>query len=197
MRIILASGSPRRRELLSSLGLSFEVYRPDVDEAHGEHEDPAELCARLSRLKAGAGAERFPDAVVIAADTIVVIDGQVLGKPRDREDAVRMLGILQGREHEVLTGLSVCMKGRVMTHVERTLVKFRALSQKEIAAYVLTGECDDKAGAYAVQGKGSLLVEGIVGDYFNVVGLPVCRLGLMLHELGINILCGLHDSPER
>ena len=188
-RIILASGSPRRRELLSSLGLTFEVYKPDVDESHSEHEEPEELCGRLSRLKAHAGAERFPDAVVIAADTIVAIDGQILGKPRDRDDAVRMLNILQGREHEVLTGLSVCVNGREMTHVEHTRVKFRALSDDEIAAYVMTGECDDKAGAYAVQGKGSLLVEGITGDYFNVVGLPVCRLGLILHELGVNILC--------
>ncbi len=189
MRIILASGSPRRRELLSSLGLSFEVYKPDVDESHSEDESPAGLCARLSRLKARAGSERFPDAVVIAADTIVLIDGQVLGKPRDRDDAVRMLNMLQGREHEVLTGLSVCMNERVITHVEHTMVKFRALSESEITAYVMTGECDDKAGAYAVQGKGSLLIEGITGDYFNVVGLPVCRLGLMLHEFGVNILC--------
>ena len=199
MRIILASGSPRRRELLSSLGLTFEVYKPDVDESHLPDEDPAELCARLSRLKARVGAERFSDAVVIAADTIVVIDGQVLGKPIDREDAVRMLNMLQGREHEVLTGLSVCLGAgkRVLTHVERTLVRFRTLSREDIAAYVLTGECDDKAGAYAVQGKGSLLVEGITGDYFNVVGLPVCRLGLMLHELGISLLDDPSCSPEK
>ena len=188
MRVILASGSPRRRELLSSLGLEFEVYKPDVDESHSEHEEPEELCARLSRLKAEAVAQRFPEAVVIAADTIVVIDGLVLGKPRDREDAISMLGILQGREHEVLTGLTVCFGGKVMTHVEHTLVRFRKLNDSEIRAYTATGECDDKAGGYAVQGKGSLLVEGITGDYFNVVGLPVCRLGLMLHKLGINVI---------
>ena len=164
------------------------MYKPDADESHSPDEEPAGLCARLSRLKAQAGAQRFPDAVVIAADTIVVIDGQVLGKPADREDAVRMLKMLQGREHEVLTGLSVCLNEQVMTHVERTCVKFRPLSENEIAAYVMTGESDDKAGAYAVQGKGSLLIDGIVGDYFNVVGLPVCRLGMMLHELGANLL---------
>lgn len=180
MKIILASGSPRRRELLSSLGLSFEVHRPDVDESHSGSEQPEELCRRLARLKAQAGAEEFPDALVIAADTIVVIDGVILGKPHDRADAVRMLKMLQGRVHEVLTGLSVCVDGRVMSHVERTRVKFRALGEEEISAYVSTGECDDKAGAYAVQGKGSLLVEGIEGDYFNVVGLPVCRLGMMI-----------------
>ncbi len=188
MRIILASGSPRRRELLASLGLSFEVYKPDVDESHSESENPEGLCARLSRLKAEAGAERFRDALVIAADTIVVIDGQVLGKPADRDDAVRMLTALQGRTHEVLTGLSVGRNGKVITHVEHTLVKFRALSEKEILAYVATGESSDKAGAYAVQGKGSLLVEGIDGDYFNVVGLPVCRLGMIMRQFGINIL---------
>ena len=190
MRIILASGSPRRRALLHDLGLEFEVYKPDVDESHSTDENPEALCARLSRLKAEAGARKFPDALVIAADTIVVIDGHVLGKPMNREDAVKMLAALQGREHEVLTGLSVCMNGRILTHTEHTRVKFRPLSDAEIRAYVSTGECDDKAGAYAVQGKGSLLVEGLQGDYFNVVGLPVCRLGMMLHELGINILAG-------
>lgn len=190
MRIILASGSPRRRALLRDLGLSFEVYKPDADESHSPDENPESLCARLSRLKAEAGARKFPDCLVIAADTIVVIDGKILGKPSDREDAVKMLTALQGREHEVLTGLSVCMNGRVLTHTEHTRVKFRPLSEAEIRAYVSTGECDDKAGAYAVQGKGSLLVEGLQGDYFNVVGLPVCRLGIMLREFGINILAG-------
>ena len=190
MRIILASGSPRRRALLHDLGLTFEVYKPDVDESHSPDENPEALCARLSRLKAEAGAQKFPDALVIAADTIVVIDGKILGKPVNRDDAVKMLAALQGRTHEVLTGLSVCMNGRVLTHAEHTRVKFRTLSDAEIRAYVSTGECDDKAGAYAVQGKGSLLVEGLQGDYFNVVGLPVCRLGMMLHEFGINILAG-------
>ena len=190
MRIILASSSPRRRALLQDLGLTFEVYKPDVDESHSPNENPVSLCARLSRLKAEAGARKFPDSLVIAADTIVVIDGQILGKPLNREDAVNMLTTLQGRTHEVLTGLSVCMDGRGLTHTEHTSVKFRPLTDAEILAYVSTGECDDKAGAYAVQGKGSLLVEGLQGDYFNVVGLPVCRLGMMLHELGINILAG-------
>ncbi|MBQ7214553.1 MAG: septum formation inhibitor Maf [Synergistaceae bacterium] len=190
MRIILASGSPRRRALLHDLGLTFEVYKPDADESHSPDENPEGLCARLSRLKAEAGAQKFPDALVIAADTIVVIDGRILGKPVNREDAVQMLTTLQGRTHEVLTGLSVCMNGRVLTHTEHTRVKFRPLTESEICAYVSTGECDDKAGAYAVQGKGSLLVESLQGDYFNVVGLPVCRLGMMLHEFGINILAG-------
>lgn len=188
MRIILASGSPRRKELLNSLGINFTVYKPEADESHSENEDPEKLCARLSRIKAEAGAEKFGDAVIIAADTIVVIDGKILGKPIDREDAVRMLKMLQGRTHEVLTGLSVCANGKILTHVEHTRVKFRTLSDAEINAYAMTGECDDKAGAYAVQGVGSLLIERIEGDYFNVVGLPVCQLGIMLHEFGINIL---------
>lgn len=188
MRIILASGSPRRRELLSSLGLAFEVYKPDVDESHLEDESPEDMCCRLSILKAYAGAKIFPDALVIAADTIVVIDGAILGKPIDRADAVRMLKVLQGREHEVLTGLSVCMGEEIRTHVEHTRVKFRTLSDAEIEAYAASGECDDKAGAYAVQGKGALLVERIEGDYFNVVGLPVCRLGIMLNAFGVSII---------
>ncbi|MBQ7543778.1 MAG: septum formation inhibitor Maf [Synergistaceae bacterium] len=188
MRIILASGSPRRKALLAELGLTFEVWKPDADESHSPDEAPEALCVRLSRLKAEAGSRRFPDALIIAADTIVVIDDAVLGKPTDREDAVRMLTMLQGRTHEVLTGVSVCRGGKIFSHAERTLVKFRPLTREEITAYVASGECDDKAGAYAVQGKGSLLVEGLNGDYFNVVGLPVCALGKMLASLGVNLL---------
>ena len=188
MKIVLASGSPRRRELLKSLGLEFEVYKPDVDESIIDGESPSELCERLSRLKAQAGAEKFPDALVIAADTIVVIDDLILGKPKDRDDAFNMLKRLQGKWHEVITGITICMKGNILSHDEHTRVKFRELSDSEIHAYVSTGECDDKAGAYAVQGYGSLLVERIEGDYFNVVGLPLCRLGMMLSMFGINVL---------
>ena len=187
MKIILASGSPRRRELLKSPGLEFEVYKPDVDESIIDGESPSELCERLSRLKAQAGAEKFPDALVIAADTIVVIDDLILGKPKDRDDAFNMLKRLQGKWHEVITGITICMKGNILSHDEHTRVKFRELSDSEIHAYVSTGECDDKAGAYAVQGYGSLLVERIEGDYVNVVGLPLCRLGKMLREFEINI----------
>ncbi len=187
MRMVLASGSPRRRELLQSLGLSFDIYRPDVDESVIEGESPHELCMRLSRLKAEAGAEKFSDSLIIAADTIVVIDGLILGKPKDRTDAFNMLKRLQGRWHEVITGISICMKKNILSHDEHTQVKFRSLSDEEIRAYISTGECDDKAGAYAVQGYGSLLVEGIEGDYFNVVGLPLCSLGRMLGVFGMKI----------
>ena len=130
---------------------------------------------------------KFPADVIISADTVVVIDGEILGKPSDRRDAVRMLRKLSGREHEVITGLAV--HGRtVHAKAVHTLVKFRKLTDNEISAYVMTGECDDKAGAYAVQGKGSLLIEGISGDYYNVVGLPLCTLCEILRLEGINLL---------
>lgn len=187
MKIILASGSPRRRELLKSLGLEFEVYKPNVDESMTEGESPENLCTRLSRLKAEAGAKVFPDSLVIAADTIVVIDDLILGKPKNREDSFMMLKALQGREHTVITGVSVSMNNRIISHAEHTRVKFRELSDSEIRTYIATGECDDKAGSYAVQGYGSLIVEGINGDYFNVVGLPLCSLGRMLSEFGMTL----------
>lgn len=180
MKIILASGSPRRRELLTSIGLKFEIYRPDVDETRISGEEPAEYCRRLAGLKAEAGAKEFPDSLIIAADTIVFVDGRILGKPSGREDALRMLRLLSGREHEVVTGLAVWNSGILTVKDVHTLVKFRELEESEILGYYETGECDDKAGAYAVQGKGALLIEGIQGDYYNVVGLPLCTLGKIL-----------------
>ena len=179
-KIILASGSPRRRELLKDIGIEFEIYKPDVDESRLENEKPEDLCLRLSRLKAKTGAKKFPDSIIISADTIVVIDGKILGKPHDREDAFRMLKILQGREHEVITGVSVALNEKIISHAEHTLVKFIELNDFEIREYISTGECDDKAGAYAIQGKGATLIEGIKGDYFNVVGLPLCSLKKIL-----------------
>ena len=173
-KIILASGSPRRKTLLANLGLTFEVFKPKINEDRVSGERPARYCVRLARTKATAVAERFSNDIVIAADTIVVIDDEILGTPSDREDAKRMLNKLSGREHEVMTGLSVIHGDNVYVHCERTGVKFRDLSEDEINAYSETGEGDDKAGAYAVQGKGALLIEGITGDYYNVVGLPIC-----------------------
>jgi len=187
-RIILASGSPRRKALLESIGLKFEVYRPDADESVRDGETPSELCRRLARLKAEAGMRVFSaNDVIIAADTIVVIDGEILGKPVDRKDAGRMLRLLSGREHEVITGIAVSYGGELSVNDEHTLVRFRRLTDEEISEYLSTGEGDDKAGAYAVQGKGALMIESITGDYFNVVGLPLCRLGLMLKSTGIRI----------
>ena len=187
-RIILASGSPRRKFLLTELGLDFEVYKPEVDETRIAGEAPYALCMRLSRLKAQAGAEKFPGKIIIAADTIVVIDGEILGKPINRDDAFKMLMMLQNRTHDVLTGLYVFDGKKSVSHIEHTRVKFRPLTGDEIRAYISTGEPDDKAGAYAVQGIGSLLVESLHGDYFNVVGLPICSLGKILAKFGVNLL---------
>lgn len=187
-RIILASGSPRRKALLESIGIEFEVYKPDADESMRIDETPSQLCRRLATLKAEAGMRAFSRSdVIIAADTIVVIDGEILGKPADREDAASMLRHLSGREHEVITGVAVSFMGRLSVNDEHTLVRFRELTDDEISAYVATGEGDDKAGAYAVQGKGALMIEGITGDYFNVVGLPLCRLGVMLKGIGYRV----------
>ena len=187
-RIILASGSPRRKALLESIGIEFEVYKPDADESVKTGETPSELCRRLATLKAEAGMRVFSrNDIIIAADTIVVIDGEILGKPVDREDAALMLKHLSGREHEVITGVAVSYMGRLSVNDEHTLVKFRELTDDEISEYVATGEGDDKAGAYAVQGKGALMIEGITGDYFNVVGLPLCRLGIMLKGIGVRV----------
>ena len=185
MDIVLASQSPRRRELLERLGLPFRVIVPDIDERMDRPLPPAELVAVISAEKARAAqALAGPEAIVIAADTVVALDGAVLGKPAGEADAARMLSALAGRTHHVYTGLTVLRGERVRTVSEETAVTFRPLTEQEIAAYVRTGEPLDKAGAYGIQGYGALLVEGIRGDYYNVMGLPVCRLGLLLGELG-------------
>ena len=188
MKIILASGSPRRLELLRELGLNFEVYKPEVDETRKPDELPEELCFRLSRMKALNAAKIFENSIIISADTIVVINSDILGKPKNREDAFRMLSELQGKWHEVLTGISVSMNDKIISYVEHTRVKFKTLTEAEILEYLETGESDDKAGAYAIQGKGALLIERIDGDFYNVVGLPLCVLGKMLAEFGIMAL---------
>ena len=187
LKIILASGSPRRCELLKSLGLDFEIIKPDVDESILKNELPEKLCVRLAELKAGAIASVHKNSLVIAADTVVVIDDKILGKPKNRDEAFSMLKILQGREHRVLTGIALALNGNLISDFESSSVKFRPLSDNEIRAYILTGESDDKAGAYAIQGKGALLVEQINGDYFNVVGLPLCKLGFMLEKFDISL----------
>ena len=188
MNILLASGSLRRRDLLEKLGWSVRVIIPEVDERSLPSEAPEDLCVRLSAAKAVKVAETVSDDIlVVGADTIVVVDGSVLGKPVDEEESVFMLKCLQGRAHDVLTGVSVIGKGSLLSGLERTRVNFRALDDETIRAYAATGEGSDKAGAYAIQGKGSLLVASIEGDYFNVVGLPLCRLGLMIEEMGLNL----------
>ena len=196
MSIILASQSPRRRQLLEQIGLDHFIVRP----ARGEEVmdpalSPAQLVEELSRQKARevAGASD-PGDLVIAADTVVAIDGRVLGKPHDREEACAMLSALSGREHTVYTGVTVCRDDRMLTQHEATQVRFRSLSPREIQAYVDSGEPMDKAGAYGVQELGALLVEGIRGDYFNVVGLPLCRLGQMLSQFGVELLAGKEEQ---
>ena len=189
MDIVLASQSPRRRELLERLGLPFRTLVPDIDERMDRPLPPAELVAVISAEKARAAqALAGPEAIVIAADTVVALDGAVLGKPAGEADAARMLSALAGRTHHVYTGLTVLRGERVRTVSEETAVTFRPLTEREITAYVRTGEPLDKAGAYGIQGYGALLVEGIQGDYYNVMGLPVCRLGLLLGELGVDCL---------
>lgn len=190
MGLVLASSSPRRRELLTMIGARFELELPRVDEsAFSAITAPDQLVMRLAEAKAQEVAARRPDDVVIGADTVVVLDGQILGKPKDREEARRMLRQLSGRTHQVWTGLAVVHRasGRVEVAAERTDVTFRELSQDEIDRYARLGEGLDKAGAYAVQGVGALFVERLEGCYFNVVGLPLARLHSLLARFGIRL----------
>lgn len=188
--VVLASSSPRRRQLLEAIDLKFTVDPADILETIRETDDPAALARGLSLKKAQAVAARHRDSVIIAADTIGVLDGSILGKPASEDDAASMLGLLSGRCHRVITGLSVIDTGtgREITRSVETLVCFRKLGLEEIGAYVRSGEPMGKAGSYAIQGLGSLLVERINGDYFNVVGLPLNALALALREVGIDIL---------
>ena len=190
MKIILASGSPRRRQLLEQVGLrGFVVRASDVDESVRPGLTPAEMVEELSARKAAAGVREAPkDGLVLAADTVVALEGAVLGKPASPEEAARMLAALSGRTHQVYTGLTLAGPRAVRTEHEVTAVTFRALSGAEIAAYVATGEPMDKAGAYGIQGLGALLVQRLEGDYFNVMGLPLCRLGRMLRAFGVELL---------
>lgn len=187
MQLILASQSPRRKELLGLFHIPFTVRVADIDETMDPGRDPAEEVARVSAQKAAA-VPRQPDDVVIAADTIVVLEGKVLGKPADAADARAMLQALSGRDHQVMTGVTVLKGQTCLTHTEITHIHFRELSQKEIEAYVATGEPMDKAGAYGIQGGAALFAEKMQGDYYNVMGLPVCRLFLMLRTAAPEIL---------
>lgn len=189
MKIVLASQSPRRKELLGRMGLEFVTQASKIDESAFDGLEARELVATLSREKAQWIARQLDgETLVIGADTVVVRDGAALGKPKDAEDAVAMLLSLSGRDHQVCTGVTVCRGDRVLTQVEETQVTFRDLTEMEVRQYVSTGEPMDKAGAYGIQGLGGLLVEGIRGDYSNVVGLPVCRLGQMLKDFGVDCL---------
>lgn len=193
MAIILASQSPRRRQLLEQVGFTDFLIRPaQGEELADPNLDPGGLVEALSRQKAlEISASADPEDLIIAADTVVAVDGQVLGKPHSIQQAHEMLSALSGREHTVYTGVTVCRGGQILTQHEATTVRFRPLTAQEIDAYIATGEPMDKAGSYGIQGRGALLVEGISGDYFNVVGLPVCRLGRMLTQFGVDPLTGM------
>lgn len=195
--IVLASASPRRRELLMGILPFFRVVPVEIDEECWFNGDPEEG-ARLAALeKARVASVSFPGSLVIGSDTVVVSDHHILGKPKDAEDACRMLGILSGREHEVMTGVALVGPGGETTGVEITRVRFSRLSSEQIQAYVATEEPFDKAGAYGIQGRASAFVEGINGCYFNVVGLPVFRLAKMLEERGICVWRFWDSSSEK
>ena len=187
-KIVLASQSPRRQELLRNIGITdFDIRVPEADESY-----PAGLTAQqtveyISRVKGEAAAKLCtPDEIVITADTMVFLDDRRLGKPTDEADALRMLTALQGRRHTVCTGVTVRQGDRSITEVETTEVFFRPATESELRAYIATGEPMDKAGSYGIQALGALLVEKIHGDYFNVMGMPVLRLSRMLQQFGIS-----------
>ena len=226
MELILGSQSPRRRELLERMGLSFRVLSAEIDETKYETDDPESSVLRICEAKAAAVARKIQnteckmqnaeckvqndgagdvgtalcrpqEALILSSDTVVVLDGKIMGKPHDAAEARAMLAALSGREHEVYTAFCLlpiemqnaeCNAQNAVCHCEKTCVKFRTLTPEEIAAYVATGEPMDKAGAYGIQNLGAMLVESIRGDYFTVMGLPVCQLALALKGFGIDPL---------
>ncbi|HMI59234.1 MAG TPA: Maf family protein [Gemmatimonadaceae bacterium] len=184
-RVILASASPRRRELLDLVGIAHDVHPANIDETYREGEEASAHAERLAREKGETIAAQHPDAIVISADTIVLVDGLVLGKPRDEAEAARMLSMLSGQTHVVLTAVAVSYRGRMRSGVESVRVTFRALDAERIGAYIATAEPMDKAGAYGIQGFGATLVERIDGDYFAVMGLALARMVDLLQEIGV------------
>ena len=182
--VVLASGSPRRRELLTQMGVAeFEILPARGEETAPDGLTPDALVRCLALQKAQEISALRPDSIVIGADTVVVLDDAVLGKPKDEADAVRMLSALQGRTHKVYTGLAVLCGTQVLQHAECTSVTFRAMTAAEITDYAASGEPMDKAGAYGIQGLACRFIRGIEGDYYNVVGLPVCALDELLQKL--------------
>lgn len=187
MQLILASQSPRRKELLGLFHIPFTIRIADIDETMDPAKAPYDEVARVSLLKAKA-VEANAEDVVIAADTIVVCDGKTLGKPHSEEEAAGMLRLLSGRDHQVMTGMTVLRGDTHKSITEVTDIHFRALSENEIARYVASGEPMDKAGAYGIQGGAALFAEKMVGDYYNVMGLPVCRLWQLLSQIAPEIM---------
>ena len=188
VQIILASGSPRRRELLQGLGLTFQMIPADIDETPLDSELPRDLVGRLSMTKAKAVSEVYPDALVIAADTTVALGKQILEKPKDKEENKLFIERLQGRKHDVFTGHALMYKGSLESVVKHSEVHFRPLSEEEINAYVETREGLDKAGGYGIQGRGAALIPHIVGCYFNVMGMSVAAVVELAAKLGVRLL---------
>ena len=198
MKIILASQSPRRKELLERMGITdFRVIPAKGEEIATRLLSTDQLVEELSRRKCAEVAAEHPGDLVIAADTLVSVNNRVLGKPHSEEDAARMLAALSGRLHMVYTGVTVSCQGKTLTCHESTSVRFRTLTQADIIRYIATGEPMDKAGAYGIQGYGSVLVEGISGDYYNVMGLPVCRLARMLARFGVDTLAMAAQKEQK
>lgn len=189
-RVILASQSPRRRELLQLVGIPHTVQPADVDETYRPNEEPLAHAQRLAREKAATVAAANPDALVIGSDTIVVVDGDVLGKPRDEAHAAQMLTRLSGRSHVVMTAVAVRYGNRERSAVEVVGVTFHPLAVEDIQAYIATREPMDKAGAYGIQGYGATIVERVDGDYFAVMGLPLQRMIRLMGELGVRYRFG-------
>jgi septum formation protein len=188
--IYLASGSPRRRELLQQIGVTFRVTRADLDETVRPGEMPLDYVTRLAATKADAGwlnSRGLPEAPVLAADTAVILDGQILGKPRDRDDAMRMLGLISGRTHEVLTAVALRTERGIRGKVSRSSVTFRPISADEARRYWDTGEPSDKAGAYAIQGRAAVFIEDIKGSYSGVMGLPLFETAQLLEAAGVPV----------
>jgi len=186
LKVILASGSPRRHDLLRLIGVDHEVIPANADESHTPGEKPDDHAERLARAKAEAVGADNAQCLVIGADTIVVVDNHVLGKPRDVTDAARMLRMLSDRTHVVMTAVAVSLEGRTLSVVEKVTVTFRDLSEDEIARYIATGEPMDKAGAYGIQGYGATIVRRIEGDYFAVMGLSLVRLVDLMTQVGVS-----------
>lgn len=190
IRVILASGSPRRRDLLDLIGIPHDVRPANIDESLRGREPPRKYAERLAREKAVAVATRDASLITIAADTIVLVDRKILGKPANAVDAGSMLRLLSGREHTVVTAVAVARGNKVKSAVEEVSVTFRKLTDEEIDDYIATGEPMDKAGAYGIQGYGATIVERIEGDYFAVMGLPLVRLVGLLGEIGVEYRFG-------
>jgi septum formation protein len=197
-RVVLASGSPRRHDLLNLVGISHEVRPANIDETMRSRETPHRHAERLARAKASAVAARDPGLITIGADTIVVVNRKVLGKPTDADHAAAMLRQLSGRRHTVITAVAVSRGKKLRSAVEEVRVKFRKLRDDEIEAYIATGEPLDKAGAYGIQGYGATIVECVEGDYFSVMGLPLARLVGLLRDVGVRYRFGqpLTSSTE-